>query len=698
MRGLRRTACALLLLLLTAATLVAEPVDMVVLLDTSTSMLPYYEDLVEYLIRGILRDYLRFGDTFHLIAFAGDSTVEIIQDMGTTEDIEAVLRHILLIHPLGPYTDLVRAFRFLHAYVQRLPEQSRKTILVMTDGRHEPPPGSPYDLDADAVRSELFETARTIRRQGWEVRLLRLPSGDEALGLQDSLPPIQVPPDDEIPDQQERLAEALEPENGAVPEADEPDAGTEGLPSSEPGPAAPPQEPTDDAAPSPETAAAEDDSKLAPEAQQRESREPAEQPATETAEPSPSAEAAPDDVQPAEPGPGVGPAAQPESETQEPPADDGQAPQEAPGPTDTAEPPAEGREPLPSEDQEQPSAPDRPEPATQPTGEGTTEGDGQTEEDHLPELSEELDAPLLDYDEDRQEELTSEALGIPQVTFPGDLGSVHRRFIVPLGIRNFSDERISLTLTRMEWEDTNILRRSSSVSVQPGASATLRAPVALPTDTAPGARTIRVRLTFRNDLRVSPSTGELTFVLQVPEEPAVSPDLLRSVWIGLLALVILAALVVFFLLARRAADRRGRPAAQKAETLPQVYYHEGKLHRPIEMRVVGQNPNVGMRNIHTLRPGARLSVGGRGDAFLIFLVRVPGHVAELRFDGTVYTFVPVKPEFFPELSAPLPSFLGQPITLLSKDGRRLTLYFREWISPLEELNRIMHLTDRPGLR
>jgi hypothetical protein len=248
----------------------------------------------------------------------------------------------------------------------------------------------------------------------------------------------------------------------------------------------------------------------------------------------------------------------------------------------------------------------------------------------------------------------------------------------------------------MQWDDTNILRRPASVTVPPDASTSLRAPVALPEGTRAGEHTITVRLVFRDDERVSPSTGELSFTLQIPQEPAGSSQLLRFVWIGLLAILILAALVAFFFLARRATERRKGGGAGQAETLPQVYYHEGELRRPIEMRVVGQNPKVGMRNIHTLRPGTRLSVGGRKDAFFIFLVRVPGHVAELRFDGNVYTFVPTKPEFFPELSAPLPSFLGQPITLLSKDGRRLTLYFREWISPLEEVNRIMHLADKPG--
>jgi len=672
------------LLLLTAATLAAEPVDMVVLLDTSTSMLPYYQDLVEYLIGGILRDYLRFGDTFHLIAFAGNSTVEIIQDMGTTEDIEAVLRHILLIHPLGQYTDLVRGFRFLHAYVQRLPEDSRKTILVMTDGKHEPPPGSEYDLNVDAVRAELFETARTIRRQGWEVRLLRLPSGESALGLQDTLPSIEVPTENEIPDQDERIADAVDSQDRSQRGPAEPEAAREAAPTAGPGPDAGSAEPSDETAPPPRS-------------EQPVEHEPAEQPDAETPQqPEPSGEAPPADTDAAEPGPAEDSQSQEGPESEPPAVTDGG---DLPAESELAEqPPADS-----SDAQDEPSDGDRQEPEPTPERDKQaedrreTEDTRQPEDGHLPELSEELDAPLVEYDEDRHEELTSEALGIPQITFPGDLGSVGLQFDVPLGVRNVSGDRISLTLTRMEWDGTNILRRPAAVSVRPKGTATLPAPIALPADTSPGARTIRVRLTFRNDVRVSPTTGELSFVLQVPDdESAVSPDLLRYLWIGLLALVILAAVAAFFLLARRAMDRRGKSAGKKAETLPQIYYHEGEIVRPIEMRVVGQNPNVGMRNIHTLRPGTRLSVGGRNDAFLIFLVRVPGHVAELRFDGTVYTFVPIKPEFFPQLTAPLPSFLGQPISLLSKDGRRLTLYFREWVSPLQELNRIMHLTDRPG--
>ena len=114
------------------------------------------------------------------------------------------------------------------------------------------------------------------------------------------------------------------------------------------------------------------------------------------------------------------------------------------------------------------------------------------------------------------------------------------------------------------------------------------------------------------------------------------------------------------------------------------------------MVVEGQNPNIGTRNVHFMRPGGNRSVGGRGSGFLIFAYRLPGHVADLSRSGDSYTFTPVKQDRCGFEHA-VTDCLNRQIVLLSDEGRQVRVKFRKYVSRLEQINRIMHLTDRPGL-
>ncbi len=57
-------------------------------------------------------------------------------------------------------------------------------------------------------------------------------------------------------------------------------------------------------------------------------------------------------------------------------------------------------------------------------------------------------------------------------------------------------------------------------------------------------------------------------------------------------------------------------------------------------------------------------------------------------DGT-YVFTPLRPEVFPGVSGPVEDCLGKDIPFVGPKGREMVLRFREWVSPLEEINRLM---------
>jgi len=119
-------------------------------------------------------------------------------------------------------------------------------------------------------------------------------------------------------------------------------------------------------------------------------------------------------------------------------------------------------------------------------------------------------------------------------------------------------------------------------------------------------------------------------------------------------------------------------------------------HRPIEFRLGGQNPFNGGRNIRWIGKNSR-SVGGGSSFFLIFLVKVPERIAEVSFTEKGLRFTPIRDEFFPDFFGPIENCINRPIELVTDQGS-FTMVFREWISPLERINQVLHLTDEPGLQ
>jgi hypothetical protein len=109
----------------------------------------------------------------------------------------------------------------------------------------------------------------------------------------------------------------------------------------------------------------------------------------------------------------------------------------------------------------------------------------------------------------------------------------------------------------------------------------------------------------------------------------------------------------------------------------------------VEMVVRMQNPHIGHRNVHTLRPGDTLTVGGGRSAYLVYFVAVPADMAHLTYDGSVHTFVPVHADLFPEVGGPVVDCLGREIPATSPRGYRFTMVFRPFRSPLDEINDLM---------
>ena len=113
--------------------------------------------------------------------------------------------------------------------------------------------------------------------------------------------------------------------------------------------------------------------------------------------------------------------------------------------------------------------------------------------------------------------------------------------------------------------------------------------------------------------------------------------------------------------------------------------------------VEDQNTAIGRRNIHLAKSGYRYTVGGGRSDFLIFLVPIPQNIAEIRYDGRQCTFVPLKPQFFPDIgSQQVPNCIGKTIRVISAKRYELLIRVERYEDPLKALNKLLHSINVPG--
>jgi hypothetical protein len=117
----------------------------------------------------------------------------------------------------------------------------------------------------------------------------------------------------------------------------------------------------------------------------------------------------------------------------------------------------------------------------------------------------------------------------------------------------------------------------------------------------------------------------------------------------------------------------------------------------LKLYVADQSTLIGKRNTHLVKPGLSYTIGGGNSDFLIFLVRVPPHIGELRYQNLTCSFYPRRPEYFPDLgSEPIHDCIGKTIRVISDKGYELSLRLEQYEDPLVELNRILHSIRLPS--
>lgn len=151
-------------------------IDLVVVLDTSASMYAHNKQVSEYVIGPLLKDFLRYGDSFHLISFSSTAKTEISRKIEGIGDIETIMGRLLLLYPLDKYSDIITALQYTSRYLNDLPENRSKTVVFITDGDHSPAPTSPNaGLTAENLQKAISDASAKLKGNGWIFHYIRVP-------------------------------------------------------------------------------------------------------------------------------------------------------------------------------------------------------------------------------------------------------------------------------------------------------------------------------------------------------------------------------------------------------------------------------------------------------------------------------------------------------------------------------------------
>lgn len=743
-----------------------DAADVVVLMDTSGTVLPYYEVINRRVLQSIISKFVRIGDSFHLISFSAVPQYEMSQKINTEADLSRVVSRFMLLYQLGQSADFLSGINFAGQYMTRLPSQQEKILIVISDGIFNPPASSPYrNYTGEQVKTELAKISASIRAKGWKVYYVKLPFPSDAV-IKDLDGAFYAGKLDAAGSLDRSDVDSVMASSGTA------SAGTDSSSNGQKGYVS--------------DANAQNKAAARTNGQTRDNNT---QPTnTETGRV--------DTVTGRTDRPTT--ASSGSNTTQditEPPTTAGsnstgntiyaQNQAGTPGSSNMTEQNAENA-------------------AVSATGgQGTdtdTDSAGQRPREYTDvsqTFTENLGIEPSGLPEEGGVEFNDTTFPIPQIVFPDRIETSSNTAELPLTIINEAAEPAEIQLKSLSiGSDGKIQKQQLEniiVRIPPEGKSELTIRIALPDS-------LRREGQHRTDIRLDLAQQDKTFsqaaVILLTIKPTFIQSLLRGnlLWILLAALVfILILLLIIFVLRRRASEpvkyaarmvgqqsdlrQQSNPTQQtdfnrnqrEALTASQTKYYpeqlanrtdprdtlntfssqtaaatavtktetaaqfdhlaqersraaegrfallnsaEGHLNRRpglnhgyysgrvstkpsqsgmTELFVYNQTTLIGKRNIHVMKAGTRLSIGGsKSDDFLIFLVPFPANLAQVQYDGNDYRVSILKPEYFPyETSNTIYPCIGRDITAVSKKGYPVTFTFRGYEDPMIRLNTIL---------
>ena len=568
----KRLILILLLAAICALPVSAKPIDVVVMLDTSESVMPIYEDLVNYIVKNVLTNHVRFGDTFHLINF--DSNPELIysQQLKNSEDLEKVVATLFLLNPLGKHTDLIMALKYLNQYVSSLSDSGNSEVIILTDGIHDPPNGSPfmdiYDTDENTgEKVNLLENElKSITRNGWNVSLVRLPENGKKENDDGT-----YSYDNNIAGKGENSKNIYIDKSGSV-----------------------------------------------------------------------------------------------KNDTEDNLTDNSSAVK------------------ISDKTEENRSL------------NNTSTGKA---ENNIFSFTETSSSRIYqtDFVNGDSKTVNNTATGSPRIIYPEKSGKIKYHFTLPVEIENFYSKPILLKLDRVIFKETDILNEKMSIKIDEKKKKKVSIDLQLPYSVEPGDIDLDIKLVFSDSNRAYPETAVIHAVLKKSVSDFFKD--LNLVFKIIFLLIIAGVLIVFFIIFFSSFVHVSVRDSYKVIKKDFEEMVSDKGLRPLALKIIGQNDSrIGTRNIHSFNDKSVKTIGGGHSSYLIFLYKLPSHIAEISHNEGKYILYPKNREFFPDITGEYSEVsMDKTIRIKTENGMIIECYFYEYISPLEKINKIMNLTDHPGM-
>jgi hypothetical protein len=108
------------------------PMDIVVLFDMNRTSIAHIEKTHDYITGGFLKEFLRKGDTFHLISFGDTPRIELSRRIEGDGDYRTIIGRLLLLNPLAQTSSPENALRYAETFVRDLPAGREKKVVLFT--------------------------------------------------------------------------------------------------------------------------------------------------------------------------------------------------------------------------------------------------------------------------------------------------------------------------------------------------------------------------------------------------------------------------------------------------------------------------------------------------------------------------------------------------------------------------------------
>lgn len=155
---------------------ISSKADVVILLDNSGTMLPYYDEVNSKVLTEICDNFVRLGDTFHLLSFNEKPVTEISQPVKTESDIYKIISRFNLLYPLGPYTDFPSALLYAQQYIASLDVYNQKVLIIISDGLFNPAQNSTfYNKSSEEINNTINSAISKMKSEGTHIYYIKAP-------------------------------------------------------------------------------------------------------------------------------------------------------------------------------------------------------------------------------------------------------------------------------------------------------------------------------------------------------------------------------------------------------------------------------------------------------------------------------------------------------------------------------------------